>query len=134
MKNLIDNIKSSEGYSSELYLDDKGIATIGYGTNITTISKAEAEWLLHNRIRNSIAEVDGLLGTNIILALNDTQKNALYELGYWIGINRFKKFKKMIKALSKKDYNKASMELLDSKIGRNYTTRATRLANDLKGE
>ena len=130
--NLVDNIKYSEGFSNTLYMDDKNNATIGYGTNINKISKKEAELLLMNRITNSISEVDAIIGYTGISNMNERQRDSLYELCYWIGASKFQKFVKMIKAIRESNFNKASEELLDSKLAREYTTRANRLAHGLR--
>jgi len=131
--NLLENVKYSEGFSETPYEDDKGILTIGYGTNISVISKKEAELLLSNRINNAVKDVDKLLGYDVIIDLSDKQKDSLYELMYWIGLPRFSKFVKMIKALRSHNWNKASEEMMDSQLGVNYKTRANRLSSALKG-
>ena len=131
--NLLENVKYSEGFSETPYEDDKGILTIGFGTNISVISKKEAELLLSNRINNAVKDVDKLLGYDVIIDLSDKQKDSLYELMYWIGLPRFSKFVKMIKALRSHNWNKASEEMMDSQLGVNYKTRANRLSSALKG-
>ena len=131
--NLLENVKYSEGFSETPYEDDKGILTIGYGTNISVISKKEAELLLSNRINNAVKDVDKLLGYDVIIDLSDKQKDSLYELMYWIGLPRFSKFVRMIKALRSHNWNKASEEMMDSQLGVNYKTRANRLSSALKG-
>jgi GH24 family phage-related lysozyme (muramidase) len=133
MNSLVDSIKYSEGYSDVPYKDDKGVLTIGYGTNISKISKREAELLLMSRINNSISEADSALGYEAVRSMSEGQREAVYELCYWIGLSSFVKFKKMINAIMDKNWSKAGDELLDSKLGREYTTRAKRLANKLKG-
>jgi lysozyme len=130
---LLDSIKQSEGYSDTLYMCPAGKPTIGYGTNIEKISKSEATMLLTMRVNDAIALVDSILGYDAISRLSESQRDAVYELGYWIGGSRFQKFKKMIKAIRNYDYIKASDELMDSKLGREYTTRAKRLAYKLRG-
>ena len=131
--NLLENVKYSEGFSETPYEDDKGILTIGYGTNISVISKKEAELLLSNRINNAVKDVEKLLGYDVIIDLSDKQKDSLYELMYWIGLPRFSKFVRMIKALRSHNWNKASEEMMDSQLGVNYKTRANRLSSALKG-
>jgi len=130
---LLENIKYSEGYSDKLYVDDKGFHTIGYGTNIETISKKEAEYLLKTRINNSISEVDSLLGVDVITKMTEEQRDAIYELCYWIGLPSLTNFKNMLKYIKAYNWVKASEEMMDSKIGREYTTRTKRLAYKLRG-
>lgn len=130
---LIENIKFSEGYSDVPYQDDKGIWTIGYGTNISVITKKEAELLLRSRVDDATTSVTSIFGIGIMNSMDPEQKDSLCELMYWLGSPRFKKFKKMIKAVSASDYAEAGKQLLDSKLGRNYKTRANRLAYKLSG-
>lgn len=130
---LIEDIKFGEGYSDVPYTDDNGNLTIGYGTNIQKISKSEATMLLDSRVKNSVAEVDATLGMSSIMEMTEEQRNALYELCYWIGLPKFLGFKKMIKAVKASNYIKASEEMLDSRLARTYKTRANRLAYKLRG-
>ena len=47
-------IKADEGFSRTPYQDTEGVWTIGYGTNITEISREEAEILLDLRLSKVI--------------------------------------------------------------------------------
>jgi len=132
---LIDSIKRHEGFVPKAYVDNKGILTIGYGTNIANgISDEEASLLLEYRLNKAISEVDTLFGGNTMNKLSDSQRDSLYELMYWIGYNKFIGFKKMIEAVKVLDFTKASYEMLDSRLGREYTTRTNKLARKLKGD
>ena len=132
---LIERVKQHEGFMPKPYKDDKGVLTIGYGTNIDMgIDRNEAEMLLKYRLNRAISEVDALLGIETVMKLSQDQRDALYELNYWIGISKFRGFKRMITALKYEQYNKASIELMDSKLGREYTTRASKLAQRLKSD
>ena len=132
-KELLEDVKYSEGFKLEPYEDDKGILTIGYGTNISKITKTEAEMLLSFRLKIAVDEVGSVFGYEVINRMTENQKDALYELMYWVGLPTFNEFKNMIKATKAYDWQLAGSELLDSKLGREYKTRANRLANKLKG-
>ena len=130
---LINSIKEHEGFSNTPYKDNKGHLTIGYGTNIEYISEVEAEMLLHHRVELSQIELSKIIDIQILMELEEEQLEALIEFNYWLGSSTFKKFKKMIKAINERDFVEASKQMLDSKVGREYKTRVTNLANKLKG-
>jgi len=134
MDKLVQSIKKHEGFSSKLYKDNKGIYTIGYGTNIENISITEAELLLNHRLKLAKNDVKKVFESDILYSMDSTQRAALYEFMYWLGLPTFKKFKKMIKAIEESNYIEASRQMLDSRVGREYKTRVTKLAEMLRGE
>jgi len=131
---LMSSIKQHEGFSSTPYKDDKGVWTIGYGTNIENISDIEASFLLQHRVRNAQKDLKKAIDSEAYFDLSFNQKNALVEFMYWLGLPTFRKFKKMIKAINERNYIEASRQMLDSRVGREYKTRTTKLANLLKGD
>ena len=131
---LLKSIKEHEGFSSKAYKDNLGILTIGYGTNIQNgISKDEAELLLIHRLNISKKEVLNFLDGEVLKYMTNEQLDALYEFNYWLGFSTFKKFKNMIKAINDVDLKKASEEMLNSKVGREYKVRTEKLAKKLRG-
>lgn len=60
--------------------------------------------------------------------LDDERQYALIDICFNIGFSGLKKFKKMLKALTVKDYLTASTELLDSKYATQTGKRAKRIA------
>jgi lysozyme len=131
---LIESIKKHEGFRDKVYKDTFGNETIGFGTNLADgISRQEAHLLLQHRLNKAIAEVDSYLGIDVSLKMNNRQREALYELNYWIGFSKFRGFKKMIKAIKEGDFQKASLEMIDSKLGMNFKTRTLSLSRKLRG-
>lgn len=109
---LIDWIKDEEGFSEKAYIDTLGIPTFGYG--FTSISRSEADMLLHNRINSARYDVDILI-RRLGIELDDFRKCVLIDMCYQLGVNGLSKFRNMFEALRLGDYDKASDEMLDSK-------------------
>ena len=119
---------SFEGFSSVVYKCPAGYDTIGYGRNIEShpLSKEEREQLQNGEISKEVA-MEWLkkdLEQRYYLACdfawfrdldNVARAGAVVDLIYNLGYSGFKKFKKFIEAMNKKDYKKASAELVDSK-------------------
>lgn len=121
---------SFEGFSSKIYKCPAGFNTIGYGRNIEhyPLSKEQRAYLDSNN--NEITEEVAMewlkkdLEQRYYLACdfawfreldNVARAGAVVDLIYNLGYSGFKKFKKFIEAMQKKDYKKASAELVDSK-------------------
>jgi len=128
MNDLERKIHDHEGFSSVAYPDHLGNITIGFGRNIDSktgrgITKDEALYLMRNDIkicRKSLVNFTWFRHLDIV------RQDVLVELMYNIGYHRFMTFKKMIAALEINDFNKASVELLDSKwrtdVGKNRSS------------
>lgn len=120
-------LKHCEGFSSHPYLDTVKKVTIGYGRNIDDngITQAEAEIMLRNDIARCKAElapyawyVEQPAGVQM----------ALLNMCFNIGIGGLLGFRKMIMALTVKDYTKAAKEALDSKWALQVGQRAKDVA------
>jgi lysozyme len=129
MKNLVENIKKSEGFVGDVYKDSLDIDTVGYGTKMP-ISKAEAELLLEHRLD---AKITKLLKVKPFVAnLSKERQEVLYEMSYQLGIGGLLKFKNMWRAVETLDFQRASTEMLDSKWAQQTPTRANKLALKMK--
>lgn len=113
---FISKIVEHEGIRYSAYQDTKGYWTIGIGTCIDDcvkcgLTKDECYFLLSNRIsivRNKLTEYSWFK------LLDETRKNVMVELAFNIGVSGILGFKKMVEALSNKNYKLATKELLDS--------------------
>ena len=84
---LSESVKLHEGFRDKPYLDSVGVLTIGYGTNIAEgISKAEAEFLLYNRLSNALTGARNLFRN--FERLSDARQEVLVEMCYQIGVTR----------------------------------------------
>ncbi len=127
MTNLKDWIKKCEGYNSHPYLDTVGKVTIGYGRNIDDngISQAEGDFLFDNDFARCEREL-----APFAWYVNQPQnvQDALMNMCFNLGIGRLLGFRKMIMALTVKDYTNAALEALDSKWATQVGQRAKDIA------
>ena len=128
MRNLIENIKESEGFVEHVYNDSLGIPTIGYGFAIKDLilDKDIAEQILTRKVKDLIARVDRKF--DWFNTAPDIIKEVVVELVYQLGLAGFSKFKKTISYLEKENYLEASKEMLDSKWARQTPNRAKKLS------
>ena len=128
---IIDQLKHDEGFRGQPYKCTAGKTTIGYGRNLddNPLTEKEAEYLLTNDINKVVYECRKL---PYYSELSSLRKSVIVNMVFNIGMSRFKKFVKLHKALSERNYLRASVEMLDSKWARQVGSRATRLADLMK--
>lgn len=126
---LIEEIKNNEGFSGTVYKDSLEFDTIGYGTKLP-LSKDEAELILECRLREKMKVLQ--LVKPSVLDLPEQKREIIYEMAYQLGVSGVLKFKKMWKALEKKDYNEAAKEMLDSRWAEQTPQRANKLAEKMR--
>jgi lysozyme len=126
MNDLQQWIKKGEGLKLNLYVDSTGNPTIGWGRNIRNgISVDEAELLFQNDFKTAVAELEAC---NWFPSLPDGVKQALIHMNFNLGLPKFLEFKKMIAALTVKDYSLAAQEALNSKWAFQLGKRAKDIA------
>ena len=130
---LRERIKKHEGLRLKPYTCPAGYLTIGYGRNIEEngISEIEAAYLLDNDINNCRAECNK--NFSWFDKLDTIRQDVIVEMDFNLGIKRLKKFKKMLAACSRKDYETAAREMLNSLWARQVGKRAETLADIMKG-
>ena len=116
------------------YRGSGGKLTIGVGRNLDDvgITEEEALYLLKNDIRRTLKFLRTMLP--FWDELTETRKTALADMCFNLGPKGFLSFKKMLKALSEGDYERASREMLDSKWARQVGRRAEELAEMMRDE
>lgn len=125
---LVDSLIKHEGMKLVMYTCTAGKPTIGIGHNLERpISERAAKVILDDDIANCIADLDkNLPGWR---DHNDARQNVMVEMCFNVGINRLKKFVRMLDALKAKDYQTASDEMLQSawrtQVGKRAVTLAT---------
>ena len=114
-------IKKNEGYHNQIYYDQLGKPTIGFGHLIN-----KKEKLLHNK-KYSKKYLNTIFENDFNLAFNDLIKNysvkslsknlqeVLLEMIFQLGIKNCLKFKKFNKSLKKKLPYMAALEMLNSR-------------------
>lgn len=130
MSRLVEQIKVSEGFRGESYLDSLDIPTIGFGTRLP-LSEAEAELILQFRLNQKISHL--LEMKPIVLTLTQSRQEVLFEMAYQLGVNGLLKFKNMWRAIEDNDYATASAEMLNSRWHSQTPNRAEKLAKIMGG-
>ena len=131
---LIDNIKESEGFRPQVYQCTEGHDTIGFGFKVSDLELDMdlAEEILVRKLEKLIRRVK-----NRFSWVNESPyeiQDVVYEMCYQMGVSGFSKFKKTIKYLADKQYDKASKEMLDSRWARQTPNSAIKLSNTVKAQ
>jgi lysozyme len=121
---LKEHIKEYEGFSSLAYECTAGYTTIGYGRNIEQkgITKEEAEHLLINDIKQYYKELRGII--NKFDELPEKAQLVLVDMTYNLGLSKLLNFENMLDAIDAHDWEKAAIELLDSRYASQVKRRA----------
>jgi len=91
-KNCIDLVKSFEGFSPTVYLDEVGVRTLGYGMTgdeikgLTSVTEPQACQMLENLINSNYAAPLGNDLNSKKIVLNQNQFDALSSMAYNIGV------------------------------------------------
>lgn len=132
-------LKFEEGYREEPYYCSEGFPTIGYGQRIGpkgidlklyqfTCSEELAKVWLDESLAPIFLE---LTYQPWFIALNLDRQSVIVSMAYQLGISGLYKFKRMVAALVKEDWETACTEALDSKWARQTIGRANRHATIL---
>lgn len=126
---------ADEGEILHAYEDHLGYLTIGVGILIDKrkgggITQEESRYLLRNRIRKRIAELESRF--EWWNALDPVRQQALVCMAFQLGTNGVANFRKMCNALSVRDYETAAREALDSNWAKQTPARAQRMAQILR--
>jgi len=123
-------IKRHEAFRPYVYYDSQGYPTGGYGhafLDRSPISHAVAELLFQEDFARTASNYDKLK-----LSLDPVRRSVVYDMLYNLGLSRFRRFKKMLKALRSKDYEKAADEMLDSLWHKQVGGRAKELVQMMR--
>lgn len=126
----IEQIKRHEGLKLHPYKCTAGKTTIGYGRNLDDkgITASEAEEML----LTDMCEVEErLFAEGMFSDLNDARKAVLINMGYQLGVSGLFKFKKMIAAVDRKEYELAAKEMLASRWAMQTPRRAKELSEQM---
>lgn len=138
---LIEQLKRHEGFRAYIYKCTAGKNTIGYGHNIDSdpnrtvsdfkngITKEDAEKLLVEDIE--IATKSLHFHFPFIITLSEVRQDCLVNMAFNLGIGGLLKFKKMIRALTHRNFEQAGVEMRDSKWYRDVGNRAKELIDQM---
>lgn len=129
MKELRALLIKHEGKRNKPYVDSVGKITIGVGRNLEDVglSDVEIDVLLANDIIS--AKTDATVNFDWYQDLDPVRRDVITMMIFNLGINRFKKFEKMIAAVADARYELAAIEMMDSLWARQVGNRAVELAN-----
>ena len=129
---LLDNIKESEGFRSSVYKDTLGIDTIGYGFAIKDLhlTRDDCDRILERKVAELKIRVHNKFP--FIITLPESVQDVIIECCYQLGVTGFSKFKKTLAYLEKHEFEKAAVEMLDSKWAKQTPNRAKKLSDIVK--
>jgi len=134
---LVEELIKDEGYKYEIYLDHLGYPTFGVGHLVlktdkeyglpvgTPVSEERILECLNNDIDIVCKELDKNMGW--WNDLDDTRQRVLANMAFNLGLPRLGKFKKFLAAVQEQDWEKAAVEMMDSKWATQVGNRAVRL-------
>ena len=124
---VLEMIKRHEGYRDKVYLDSKGVPTVGYGHALqvgSKVSLAVADKLFWDDMR-SVYDDYSTLG--IDLEADTVRKAVLLDLLFNLGLPRLLMFKRFLAAVRAGEWAKAEYELVESKWHKQVGVRAEEL-------
>lgn len=121
-----------EGLRLYPYTDTVGKLTIGVGRNIEDrgITAEEAAFLLDNDITFVFQQLSKR-AVGVFTSLDEVRQHVLLDMAF-MGIEKVLGFRKMWKAIERRDFEAAAREMLDSKWATQVGVRATELAAMMK--
>lgn len=124
-------IKRHEGYREQVYYDSVGVPTGGYGhafLNGSRLPQGVCDALFEQDYQTSVRAFK-MFASQYGLDLNDVRRGVLINMLFNLGFYGLTRFKKMILALQRKDWDLAADEMMDSKWYRQVGSRGIELVN-----
>jgi len=117
-----------EGKKDKMYLDERGVPTIGIGHNLRDdpISNAAISQIFQDDVNAVIAELDAQIPW--YRELSDTRQRVLANMAYNLGIHGLLEFHHMLTAVKASDWKAAGTYMLASNWAKQVPVRANRLA------
>lgn len=147
---LLQTVEQAEGYRASPYRDTEGLWSVGTGRCLETNPLTGKEWkdlldageldvtITHEGatrlLKTGVA--DALIACAITFRwwadLDEGRRDVIAEVAYQLGLTRLMRFRKMLAAMERRDYDSAATELLDSLYARQVPARAQRLSTQLR--
>jgi lysozyme len=134
MTKLEDMLIDHEGLKLKPYKDTVGIWTCGVGHNMQEDDKMDTEtpWTMEKvmtTLKTDIEKIQKELKQfDWFKKLDSVRQDVITDMAFNLGLPRFLGFQNLIAALKKKDYKKASAEMLQSKWAQQVKRRAYTLS------
>ncbi len=132
MKDIIEQLKIHEGYKPRVYKCTAGVDTIGIGFAIKDLYLSEevCDMILQEKLEELEERFEKKF--NWFKSSPVEVRNVMLNMAYQLGFAGFCKFKKTIGYLEEADWDKASIEMLDSKWAKQTPNRAKELSEIIK--
>jgi lysozyme len=129
---LREQLQRDEGLKLFPYRDSVGKLTIGFGRNLEDrgVSSAEAEMMLDNDIRETVAEVARALPWSIVLS--PARRAVLTNMAFNMGVGGLLGFHHALAAMEAGNWDLAAQEMRNSRWAEQVGDRATRLAEQME--
>lgn len=129
---LVEELKRDEGVRLKVYLDSRGIATIGVGRNLRDvgISEGEALALLEADIARTTADLDRTIPWWV--TLDEVRQRVLMNMAFNLGVSGLLGFHQALAMVRAADYAGAAREMLISTWAEQTGPRAQRLSNMMR--
>lgn len=140
MDKLVEQLKRHEGFRAKPYKCTAGKWTIGYGFNLDAeamcsdglvVNEDMAEFLLKVQVSECVEAVSGSAGVPYN-GIQHVRNAVLHNMCFNLGLFGLLKFKKMLLAFGRYDFETASKEMLDSKWAKQVGSRATELSEQMR--
>jgi lysozyme len=120
-----------EGYKKKMYLDSRGIWTIGIGHNLRDkpLSDRAVQVIFEDDMAD--AEADARILFKSFDSLNDVRKAVVVNMSFNMGFAVLSQFRQTISAIDAGDYAKAAAYMLNSRWADQVGARAQRLAEQM---
>ena len=138
---LAGSVKLSEGFRDHVYMDTEGFRTIGWGHKVVhedkfedgkTYTKEELQDVFDKDLQKAIGQARMLMEEFNVKDLPTTAQHTITEMVYQLGKSGVSKFRNMWKCLQNRDFNGASLEMLDSRWNRQTPNRCKKLSDQIK--
>lgn len=127
---LVSELALDEGLRLFPYEDTTGHLTIGYGCNLDAgISERAARFLLLDEL---VPCVEALEKYPFWHHANEARRHAMVNMAYNLGIEGFAKFKTMIAAANRGDWEAAANAAMDSRWYNQVRTRGPRVVRAIR--
>ena len=132
MSDLIESIKQHEGFRSKVYDDSLGIPTIGYGFAIKDLELEEdiCDMILERKLSILKERIEKKF--QWYRYMPQEIKDVVVEMCYQLGVYGFSRFKKTIAYIQNKQWEEASVEMLDNRWAEQTPGRAREMSNRVK--
>ena len=129
---LIEQLRLHEGVEHKPYTDTVGKLTIGVGRNLDDrgLSDDEIDYILANDIKIGEDELD--VWWKDWRTMDETRQRVVADMLFNMGRPTLAKFKNFLSALQEQDYERASVEMMDSNWARQVKGRADTLARMMR--